>query len=126
MQSKAMPFVFIGLSILFTVVGQIAVKWGMMSVSGQSLDGNFVQLVLRILLNPGFMVGIGCAGAAAVSWALLLSLTKTPLSFAYPFMALPIVLVLALAGVLFGEVVPLNRWIGVIIVAIGIFVASRA
>jgi uncharacterized membrane protein len=43
---------------------------------------------------------------------------------AYPFMALAIVLVLALSGALFGEIVPLNRWMGVAIVCVGLVVAA--
>ena len=40
---------------------------------------------------------------------------------AYPFMALAIVLVLALSPLVFGEQVPVIRWFGVLIVCIGLW-----
>jgi len=61
---------------------------------------------------------------AALCWTGAVSTSE--ISFAYPFMALAIVLVLALSGVLLGEVVPIGRWVGVAIVCIGLIVAARA
>lgn len=118
-----MAYVFITLTITFTVVGQLAVKWGMLSVGPRGAQADLVQYLMRVVLNPGFILGMSCAVIAALCWSL--ALTTTPLSVAYPFTALSIVLVLLLSGFVFGELVPYNRWLGVAIIALGLIVASR-
>ena len=60
---------------------------------------------------------------AALAW--IVAISRSNLSFAYPFMALAVVLVLLLSGVIFQEEIPMNRWIGVALVCLGILVASR-
>ncbi len=117
-----MPLFFIGLTIFLTVIGQISVKWGM-SQSPIPLHSTPFQVLLNLVTNIGFMAGMLCALLAAVSWAVAISRVK--LSFAYPFTALSIVLVLALTPLVFGEYVPPSRWLGVAIVAVGIFIAAQ-
>lgn len=53
------------------------------------------------------------------------ALSKCDLSFAYPFMALAIVLVLLLTPALFGEHVTAKQWLGVALVCAGLWIASR-
>jgi drug/metabolite transporter (DMT)-like permease len=83
----------------------------------------FVGTLAAILLNWQIVMGLACAVVAALTW--IQALARSSLSLAYPFMALAIVLVLALSGVVLGEKVPVTRWIGVGVVCVGIFVASR-
>ena len=82
------------------------------------------RYLVSALTNASVFIGLGCAVVAALSWTIAVS--RTDLSFAYPFMGLAIVLVLALSGVLFGESVIAGRWIGVVIVCVGLAVAATA
>ncbi len=116
---------FILITIVFTVIGQLLVKQGMREVSagiGQGAD--VTQLIFRALTNLKVVSGLGSAVIAALSW--MVAVSNSDLSFAYPFMGLPIVLVLALSGTLFGEVVPITRWLGVGIVCVGLLIAARS
>ena len=118
----AISFLFI--TIAFTVIGQLLVKKGMLEVGpspGQmaALPGFF----WRSFTNPSVAAGLACAVAAALAWTAAIS--RTDLSFAYPFMALAIVLVLVLSGVFFGEKVSAGRWIGAGVVCLGLWIASR-
>lgn len=107
----------IALTVALTVAGQLLVKLGATEAGpGAGLLGS--------LLNPRVAGGLGCAMAAALCW--IAALSRSTLSFAYPFMALAIVLVLALSPLVLGESVPSTRWLGVAIVCVGILVASRA
>lgn len=119
-----MAYIFIAITILFTVVGQLSVKWAMLEIgtSPNSLD-LLPQFVVRIFTNVWFIIGMAAAVLAALSWSFALS--RSNLSFAYPFMASAIVLVLVFSGLLFKEQIPINRWLGVAVVCIGIFLASR-
>ena len=67
-----------------------------------------LAFVLRAFTMPAIVLGLASAVIAAVAWMGAVSLTDT--SFAYPFMGLAIVLVLALSPIVFGERVPVTQW----------------
>ncbi len=119
-----MAFAFIALTIVFTVVGQIAVKYGMTSVGAvPAAPEEWPAFFLRAVTNGYVVLGLVLAGLAALSW--MATVSKMDLSLAYPFMSLAIVLVLVLSGLFFGERVPWTRWVGVAVVCLGIFLAAR-
>ncbi len=76
------------------------------------------------LLNPFVFLGFGCAFVAAMTWTVAIS--RTQLSFAYPFVGLGIVLTLVFSSLLFGDKVSLQRWMGVLLVCAGLFVVARS
>lgn len=116
---------YIGLTIAFTVIGQLLVKRGMLQVGSSPTDASALpRFVLATLTNPSVVVGLASAVVAAIAWTMALS--RSDLNFAYPFMALAIVLVLAMSGLLFGESVVAGRWVGVGIVCLGLVVAASA
>jgi multidrug transporter EmrE-like cation transporter len=114
-------FFFVALTILFTVIGQVLVKFGMLEVSGKG--GMMLQLIGRALTNWQVLGGLACAAVAAVCW--MLALARLELSLAYPFMGLAIVLVLVVSPFLLREQVSLARWVGVFVVCLGLWLASR-
>ncbi|HUY85775.1 MAG TPA: hypothetical protein VMU77_01570 [Acidimicrobiales bacterium] len=119
-----LSLLFIGLTIGLTVVGQLLVKKGMLAVGASPKQASLIPLfVWKTLTNLDVVLGLASAVVAAISWTIAIS--RSPLSFAYPFMGLAIVLVLALSGALFGEVVPLGRWLGVGVVCVGLVIAAR-
>jgi multidrug transporter EmrE-like cation transporter len=116
--------VCIALTIAFTVAGQLLVKHGVLQVgSAPDKGGHLAGFLVRAFTNPLVIAGLVCAVVAAIAWTMALS--RADLGYAYPFMGLAIVLVLALTPLVFGEHVPINRWVGVAIVCIGLWVASR-
>jgi len=111
------------MTITFTVVGQFLVKIGMREMGPCPQEsGQLIAFLLRSLSNPKVIAGLACAVAAALAW--MAALSRVPLSLAYPFMTLPMVIVLALSSVLLREVTPWNRWAGVAVVCIGLVVSS--
>ncbi|MDQ3707333.1 MAG: hypothetical protein M3437_19325 [Chloroflexota bacterium] len=118
-----MSYLLIFATIVFTVAGQLLVKAGMHEVGALPKEtGAILGFALQTLINAKVIAGLSLAVIAALCWTGAVSLSD--LSFAYPFMALAIVLVLALSGYFFGEVVPLARWLGVGIVCVGLVVAA--
>jgi multidrug transporter EmrE-like cation transporter len=119
-----LSWIFLFLTVGLTVAGQLLVKWGIVQ-TGASPERLLLlpRFVLKAFSNVYVLLGLGCAVAAAACWTVAVS--RADLSVAYPFMGLGIVLVLALSGVIFGETVPLHRWLGVLIVCLGLIVASR-
>ena len=117
-------YIFIGLTILFTVCGQLLVKSASFEFGPFPKDlSMLIQFLIRAFTNIKLLAGLFCAVIASIMWMSALSLTD--ISFAYPFMGLAIVLVLALSPLVFKEIVPWTRWLGVAVVCIGLWIASR-
>jgi len=117
-------YLFIGLTIFFTVCGQLLVKKA--SFEFQQFPKSWSDafpFILSFFSNIKLIAGLLCAVIASIMWMNALSMSD--ISFAYPFMALSIVLVLALSPLLFKEHIPWTRWLGVAIVCIGLWIASR-
>lgn len=112
-------------TIIFTVAGQLLIKAGMIEIGAipSAWDG-LPHFLVSALSNWKAVAGLMSAVAAAILW--MGAVSRSDISFAYPFMALAIVLVLALSGLFFGEHVPLGRWLGVLIVCVGLIIAARA
>jgi len=117
-------YFYIFVTVAFTVIGQLLVKAGMSRVaSSLSQSPQFLSMVVTAFLQPLVVAGLACAVLAAISW--FPAVARLPISVAYPFMALSIVLVLALAPICFSERVTFNQWIGVFLVSCGLWLASH-
>jgi drug/metabolite transporter (DMT)-like permease len=117
-------YLYIFVTIFFTVVGQLLVKAGIARVLASFSEPPPVErLIIAAFLHPAVVAGLGCAFIAAVAW--LAAVSHLPISVAYPFMALPIVLVLCLSPLCFGERVTMNQWLGVGIVSFGLWLAAH-
>lgn len=87
------------------------------------LDDGAVRAVLRIVLNPWAVAGVGFFGISFIF--LSAALTRTDLSLAYPFMSgLVFLLVLAVSVLIFSEQVTLWRLAGVGVILGGIWILS--
>ncbi len=123
-RNNMITFVLIGLTILFTVTGQLLVKSGMMKVGSFPTDVNAISRFLwKSVTNWKVILGLICAVVAALTW--MGAVSTSNISFAYPFMALAIVLVLVLSPVLFHETIKWNNWVGVLVVCIGLIITTR-
>ncbi|QYM79771.1 EamA family transporter [Horticoccus luteus] len=116
---------FILLTVFFTVSGQLLLKKGMMKIGsfGSGAEGWTAHLI-QALSNPLVVLGLACAGAAALTW--MAAVSRADLSFAYPFMSLAIVLTLALTPLLLGERVQIHQWLGVALVILGVWIGARS
>lgn len=116
---------FIVVTILFTVVGQLLVKKGVSQTGPSPAQLTLIPgFVFAVFVNPYVIGGLFCAVGAAITWSIAVS--RVALSVAYPFQALAIVLVLVLSSFIFDEAVPRGRWLGMLIVYVGVVVAARA
>jgi drug/metabolite transporter (DMT)-like permease len=117
-------YALIFLTIVLTVSGQLLAKSGMHEVGAIPTQlREFPSFLMRAYTNWKVLTALLCAILASVSW--IGAVSRSDVSFAYPFMGLAIVMVLVFASLFFGEKVPLSRWIGVTLVCLGIYIASR-
>lgn len=119
---KGYPYIF--LTVLFTVYGQLVIKWqvGQAGVLPPNV-GDKVAFLLRLLLNPWIVSGFISAFIASLTW--MAAMTRFPLSHAYPFMSLSFVLVMFLSALVFHEPLTWAKSIGMTCIVIGIIIGSQ-
>jgi len=122
---KLIDFSYILMTILFTVYGQVIMKWRMSNLEVQ-LPPNFTDkiiVLIKLLFDPFIFSGIVLAFLASLAW--MAAMTKFELSFAYPFMALNFVLVFFLSLALLGETFSFVKLVGVLLIVLGTIVIAR-
>ncbi|HEX9123966.1 MAG TPA: multidrug resistance protein [Actinomycetota bacterium] len=112
------------LSVTLAALAQLTLKHGMNQVTSRTgvLQANGESL-RSVITTAAVWGGLFLFGLSAVVWLGVLS--RTSLSFAYPFAALTYVLILLFDRFVLDETVPPLRWAGVAFIAIGIFLISR-
>ena len=119
-----MAHLYIALTILLTVYGQVIIKW-QVSLAGPLPEASKEKLffIFGLLLNPWIISGFLAAFLAAMSW--MAAMSKFPLSYAYPFMSLAFVLVLFLSYFFFKEPLTVSKVVGMGLIVSGIVIGSR-
>lgn len=117
-------FIYIILTILLTVYGQIVIKW-QVNNAGEFPTATMDKLlfILRLLLNPWVISSFAAAFLASLTW--MAALTKFSLSFAYPFMSLAFVLVMILSAIFFYEPITIAKAVGMGLIVAGIIIGSQ-
>ncbi|WP_313801722.1 EamA family transporter [Cytobacillus sp.] len=118
-------FIYIIGTIVFTVYGQIVLKWRMQIYN--ELPVNIVEKVIyliKLLLDPFILSGFISAFIASLFW--MVAMTKFEISYAYPFTSLSFVLVFIISIFLFSETVSVGKIIGLLLVVAGVIVTSKS
>ena len=114
----------VAITLTLTVYGQMIVKWRVLKAGPLPADLTRKLVFLAgLLFDPWVMSSMCAAVVAALSW--MAAMTKLELSYAYPFMSLAFVLVLILSAVIFHEAVTMPKVLGMVLVIVGISIASQ-
>jgi len=116
-------YVFVALTIAFTVYGQLAIKW-QVSLAGPMPNSVVEKAVflLRLLLNPWILSALFAAFLGALTW--MGAVAKLDLNAAYPFMALNFILVAVFASIFFGEVMTWQRVVSLLLIVGGLVIGG--
>lgn len=120
-----MSYLYIVGCILFTVYGQLILKWRMNQyevLPVEPLNKVFV-LVKLILVDPYILSSFVAAFLASLFW--MAAMTKFPLSFAYPFMSSAFVIVILFSVLFFGEALNFYKLFGIGLIIAGMIVLSH-
>lgn len=113
-------------SVACGVGGQLSLKMGMTQVG--RIDAQAISqplhLALGVASNPLIIGGLGLYAFSAMVWLTVLS--RVPLSFAYPLVALSYAFTPLMASLLLGESLPSLRWLGIATICVGVFLVSRS
>lgn len=119
-----MSYLYVLLTILLTVYGQIVIKWQVLKVGSLPQDtADKILFMLQLLLNPWIVSALAAAFLASFFW--MAAMTKLQLSHAYPFMGLTFVVVMLASGFFFHEPITTLKVVGVALIVLGLTVASQ-
>lgn len=119
-----MAYLFIALTILLTVYGQLVLKW-QVSLHPQLLASPFsVSDIASLLIKPWVISAFAAAFGASLCW--MAAIGRMPLSKAYPFTALSFPLIAVLAVWLFRESFDWQKVAGTVLIIAGVIVLSRS
>lgn len=119
-------WVLILAAVVLAVGGQILLKQGMNRVGRLEASAFWTQPIAtlgRLARSPEIVVGMVLYAFSAAAWLVVLS--QMDLSFAYPMLALMYVLVPLASRLFLGERIPPVRWVGIVVVCVGVFIVSR-
>ena len=107
-------------SIVLATAGQVLLKAGMNEVG--VIDGLTLRHMLTLARGAAttwqVVAGLASFGLSATAW--LITLSRIPLSSAYPVVSLSYVLILLFSTIILGERPSLLTWSGAILIVIGI------
>jgi multidrug transporter EmrE-like cation transporter len=122
--SHAMLIALILMSVTLAAVAQLTLKHGMNQVVASTGPLKLEASSLReVATTPAVWAGLFLFGLSAVVWLAVLS--RTTLSFAYPFASLTYVLILLADRVVFDQQVPALRYAGVAFIIVGIVLVAQ-
>jgi len=118
-----LSYIYIVLTIILTVYGQIVLKWQVSNAGGLPVGQmDKARFIANLLLNLWVISAFLAAFLASISW--MAAMTKFQLNYAYPFMSLNFVFVFALSAFIFNEPISLPRIIGLGLIVLGVIIGS--
>ena len=111
-------------SVLLAAGAQLTLKHGMNLVADSSGALKLSASSLKdVVTTPAVWGGLFLFGLSAIVWLAVLS--RTSLSFAYPFASLSYVLILLADKFVLNETIPALRWAGVFCIMVGIVLVAQ-
>jgi drug/metabolite transporter (DMT)-like permease len=115
-----MTVVLILLSVLLGAVGQLFFK---LAVEGRGSLG-LIQALIVSMQSWYFWIGLVGYALSLALWMKIL--TDADLSYARPFASAGYIVTAILALIFLDESISLQRWIGIVITVVGVFLISRS
>jgi multidrug transporter EmrE-like cation transporter len=114
-----MGLLYVALTIICTVVGQLIIKFQMAHV-GPMPEGLFskIPFFFKLMGNIWILTSLFMGYLAALSW--MAAMTKLPLSYAYPFTSISVLLVFLVGVFFFKEPIHITQLLGVALIIVGI------
>lgn len=121
----ATTMICILLSTVCGVTGQLLLKKAMLGIGVLTPSASaLLPIAMRIAMSPMVIFGLGCYVLGSFFW--LIALSRTQLSFAYPFVGLSFILVFAASWYFYGESINTWRLAGMAAILIGVLFVSRS
>jgi drug/metabolite transporter (DMT)-like permease len=116
---KSVEILFLLITVLTGSIGQFFLKNGAKQLGSVSAN-NFMTQVFGIATNFNLVVGLVFYAVAAILYILML--TRVPLSVLAPAVSLQYVFSMLMGKYFFGEVISLNRLVGLGMIVAGVII----
>jgi len=117
-----MGYFYIFGTILFTVYGQLILKWRIVQYG--ALPEPFSDKIVffsKVFFDPFVLSGLFAAFISSIFW--MAAMTKFEVSYAYPIILSGLLLLTSLLGIiLLGESIQTGKVIGILLILLGVFV----
>ncbi|HOZ56708.1 MAG TPA: EamA family transporter [Nakamurella multipartita] len=110
-------------AVLAAATGQLMLKHGMTGVAA-AVERDGGSVLIRAITAPWVWAGLVVFGISALAW--LTTLSRVPLSVAYPFNALGLLTIVGASAVILHEKVTPLAWVGVVLVGGGLVLVVLA
>ncbi len=120
-----MVFVLLAIGICLSVTGELLLKYGMNRFGVLDLNpATLIPTLFRVFTQVPILLGFIFVFGASIFWLAVIS--RVPLSFAYPMLALGYVVTALMSRILFQETISPTRWAGIAVIGIGVVLISRS
>ena len=110
------------LSVLLVVIAELSLKAGVKDIIFSK--DNLLQFFISAITNPFVLLGLFLIGISSLIW--IVTLSKTDLSYAYPFVSIGYIATAILSVLLFNEPSSVVKWIGIAVIGFGVIILSRS
>jgi len=118
------PYIVLFFAIITAVISQILFRLGIGNIGEINLSKTTLpNEILKIITSIPIICGLALYSFGFLAW--MSAMSKLGLSYVYPFTSLNYVLVLVFSWIIFEEPLSPIKWLGVLIIIIGIFIASK-
>lgn len=119
-----MNLIYIYITIFLTVYSQLIIKWKMAGIGPlPEILMQRIIFLMQLFLNPWILSVIVASVLALLSW--MTAMTKLPLSYAYPYTTLSLVMVMIFGICVFNEQFTWYKFFGSALIIMGVFVISQ-
>jgi len=120
-----MVYLLVSIAVAAMTAAQLLLKKGLLVVGESPARlGDLLPFFVKAYSNIYVISAVLVTIMGGMAW--ILAVSKAELSFVYPFMALSYVLVALFSLFLFKEDVTALRWLGIIVICVGVFLVSRS
>ena len=113
------------LCVLVTVIGQVALRYGLLQIGELTLkSGNLLSEAGKILSNIYVLIGLFMGVLFGVFWLAVVS--RIPLGVANSFIASSYVIILFVSWLVFKEAITPVKLVGIALISIGVYLVSMS
>jgi drug/metabolite transporter (DMT)-like permease len=116
----------LGASIVLNVCGQISIKQSLLNFQKEAGETAYFSAsnAVPILTSPLTLLGLALYGISAFFW--IAALSRVQLSYAYPMLGAGYILVAVISWQLWGESMSVQRMLGTVVVALGVYLVGTS
>lgn len=118
---KAIPMILV--FTVLVVAGQLLLKNGLSNFVVDGL-GELMKQIFAIIFNPFVFVGLALYVVSTGVWLIVLS--RTSLSFCYPFISISYILIIITSRIFFNEIIDLYKVIAIVLIIAGVIMLSMS